>query len=135
MSEYRFAWKGSGMGRTWFHASTPQGSGEVEYISDQMFGFAQEYYKRGVAPDTWEREIAPMRNVLIWHTGGATMTQALLRAFNAWRQAEHRAQVAKLLAERERYGIESNADPILQPPPILRGGNWNNEAKRFEVFD
>jgi hypothetical protein len=54
-----------------------------------------------------------------------TMTPEIISAFNAWRAATHAEQVAQLMQNPARYGITSAADPLLAPPIVARGINWD----------
>lgn len=45
-------------------------------------------------------------------------------AFNAWRSAEHETFVERLRSRPERYGNIAPNDPLLVPPPVVRGAHY-----------
>ncbi|KGT73712.1 hypothetical protein MA20_42965 [Bradyrhizobium japonicum] len=49
----------------------------------------------------------------------------IVAAFNAWRAAEHMAQMAKLDAAPERYGIIAADDELRRPPMIARAASYD----------
>ena len=128
---YQFEREGGGMGRVWYRARLPDGRYErFEYVTPQHLGS----YFRGISnynDADWQSEIVDMLHVLKSCCQNAIITQEWVNAFNEWRQTEHVKFVAKLRADPERYGFIADNDPILAPPPVYGGANWNRQEGRF----
>lgn len=122
---YRFNWQGSGMGHVWFRAYTPEGNGELEYVSPQHLQPYHRKHYNGTAAE-FARDVEAALHVLHWQDSRKPVSPELIQAFNAWRMAEHAEHCAKILAAPERYGVTDSADPLLAPPVVLRGGRYQS---------
>jgi hypothetical protein len=52
------------------------------------------------------------------------LPQGTVDAFNAWRAAEHAADIASMEAQRERYGVILANDTCRTPPMIAKRGHY-----------
>ena len=123
MSEYRFAWVGSGMGWVSWHVFGDGERYEVETWAPSPLSV--DYFRGNVAADVWKREFEGCRGKLKRaHYSTRPIAQGVVDAFNAWRLAQHREWIAKILGDPERYGKIAADDPILVKPAKLEGARY-----------
>ena len=112
------------MGHIWFTAYSPEGNGEVEYVTESHLS---DYHRKTYngTPAEFTRDVEAALHVLRWASDPCRALSAeFLAAFNAWRMAEHAGFKAEILGQPDRYGITDESDPLLAPPVALKRGEY-----------
>lgn len=116
----QFKWKCSYLGRVAWEATDETGRYEIETqasVSDYLLSICNG--------DICRRDtLAMVGKIVRAHDVLQPIPAATVAAFNAWRLAEHTAQMAKLDAAPERYGVIPANDPLRQPPAVLLGARY-----------
>jgi hypothetical protein len=113
----------------------------MDCVDYEVFGDGEKYrveVRRGTteyerehyagSEERWQREVIPTING-IRRCGRPTLAipDAVVDAFNAWRQAEHEEVLASIESNPERYGVLTPDDPLRAPPVAVRGLVLNAE--------
>ena len=102
-------------------------------------GWTRQDYPGG--SDEYAREIVGSMG-LAWRRDGSgeALEDDVVRAFNAWRAAEHAGAMAEIAAHPEKYGEASDAT-LTQEPIRVHGGRrdpilgWVSESRRRELME
>jgi hypothetical protein len=89
---------------------------------------AQNDYQRAIFNGTeeeWQRDVIAATNLLFRATEiDRPLSRAVVDAFNAWRAAEHQRAIGEIRENPAKYGEIEQNDPVLTPPPIVRGAHY-----------
>lgn len=114
----KFKWQCSFMGTVYYRVTTATESFEASIrhsVSDYELSIANG--------DDVRRAMLTGIGMLVHRA--EPLPADIVAAFNAWRAAEHLAQMAKLDAAPERYGIIAPDDELRRPPMIARAASYD----------
>ena len=117
----KFKWRCSYQGSIWFDVWDETGMYELELRRS-----AEDYERKCYNGDDadWQRNVVDMIGVLRRsHGSDQEVPPATLQAFNAWRKAEHDAQIAKMTAEPKLYGDPKSFGKYA-PTPAHAAARW-----------
>jgi hypothetical protein len=119
---YRFRWTCSYMGEVDYEVT----GGPVQTARLRLRTEASDYEKSifNHAAGDWEREVVGSIGLLRSLTSRFTISQQVVDAFNAWRQAEHEALVKMIRDNPHKYGELVDGDPLLVAPVPARGAHY-----------
>lgn len=108
--------------------------GQIDY---EVFGDGPSYrvsvrreasaYERSIfngGDAEWQRDVVDAIGLIHKRASYEPISGAVVEAFNAWRQGEHDAFVAKLKASPEKYGDIPETDPLLKAPIAVTGAHY-----------
>lgn len=134
-----FVWTCSYQGCTWFRVHDSTGTYEAELRRS-----CPDYELAVANGDSVRREMVSAVGILRRShsvaSGGAPgrgyrcfeVPAETVAAFNAWRAAEHAAQLARLRAAPGRYGVIADSDPLAIAPAPAVQGRFNLESGLWE---
>ena len=120
--KFEFRWKCSYMGTIDYEVF---GDGEAYKV--EVRRSAGDYERTIFNGDDarWQRDVVDAIDLIRRSSSPSTpISPETVAAFNAWLLSEHLANVAKLRAAPERYGIIAADDPILVPPRPVTGARY-----------
>lgn len=124
---FHFAWKCSYRHSVWFEIHDASGRYEAELIRKPT-PYADSQYNGNAAE--YARDVEASAGILrrsVCDAAGEIAAETIA-AFNAWRAAEHAAQIAHMRAHPERYGTDFESDPWFQAPAPVMAGRWTRGA-------
>ena len=125
----RFKFHCSYQGSTWFDVWDATGMYQIE-LRRSADDYERKFYNGDDAD--WQRNIVAMIGVMRGASGSIEreIPADTLRAFNAWRQAEHDEHLAQMRAQPERYGTDLSdiKPPLLAHAAAVYRDGWQITA-------
>jgi hypothetical protein len=120
--EPRFRWRCSCRGLVWYSVTDHTGTYEVELRRGVLDYERRDY--NGTAEEFARDVVASVGLLRRAYRSDLPIPAETVAAFNAWRAAEHAAQITQLDRSPERYGVIAPTDPIRTPPMVAVGARY-----------
>ena len=120
---YRFRWTSSYMGKVDYEV-LGDGNPYTATVRREASDYEKSIYNHASPLADWERDEVASIGLLHRHDSRYPISQEVVDAFNAWRQAEHDAFVKLLRGNPHKYGPLAEDDPLLVAPVPARGAHY-----------